>query len=235
MFRFKQFSICQDRAAFKVGTDGVLLGAWAEVAQAQRVLDIGTGSGLIALMLAQRSRSSAAITAIEPHRPSFEQACENVAASCWSGQIELYNCPLQEFFTADSGCFDLIVSNPPYFVNSLKNPDSQKAATRHTDSLSFAELIDGVVRLMLPEGSFQLILPTFEAELLLQEAKRRGLFCNRVLEVLPKIGARCSRMLMSLSFSDSPCQVEQLTIETEQRHCYTDEYVALTRDYYLTM
>jgi tRNA1Val (adenine37-N6)-methyltransferase len=143
-FHFKQFSIRQDRSAFKVGTDGVLLGAWTDVAGVETVLDVGTGTGLLALMLAQRS--AARITAIEIDGPSSDQARENTAASPWHNRISIMNTSLQDF--RPEGRFDLVISNPPFFQDSLRPPDNDRAISRHDALLTLKELATTVPRLM---------------------------------------------------------------------------------------
>ena len=149
MFRFKHFSVEQNRCAMKVGTDGVLLGAWVPVRDTdRRVLDIGTGTGLIALMLAQRT-AGARITALDVDPACAEQARENADASPWGGRIETVCAPVQAFGAEP---FDLIVSNPPFYDNSLPSPDAARTTARHTASLPFAELLDAVGRLLAPEG-----------------------------------------------------------------------------------
>ncbi|MFM2293328.1 MAG: hypothetical protein RIS29_3141, partial [Bacteroidota bacterium] len=137
-FRFKQFTVFHDRCAMKVGIDGVLLGCWTNVADTSMVLDIGTGTGLIALMIAQRT--DAHIDAIDIDEGAFEQAMINVQASPWSSRLNVVLSSLQDFVSDKK--YDLIVSNPPYFINSLKNPDEQRTTARHTDSLTHEELID---------------------------------------------------------------------------------------------
>ena len=148
MFRFKQFTIHQDACAMKVGTDGVLLGVLADVTAATHLLDIGTGTGLVALMLAQRNPSMS-IDAIEIDSKAAKQAAENVAQSPWP-QIRVH-CAALQTYTANQP-YNLIVSNPPYFVNSLKAPKAARTTARHTDSLSFNELVEGVDRLLSPAG-----------------------------------------------------------------------------------
>ena len=160
MFRFKQFAVRQDRCPMKVGTDGVLLGAWAPVLPSdRRVLDIGTGTGLIALMMAQRM-PQARIAGVDIDDVS--QARENADASPWGARLEFHRCPVQEF--AAGGAFDLIVSNPPYFVGSLTCPDAGRTAARHAVHLPFEALRDAVLRLLAPGGRFALILPSSETE-----------------------------------------------------------------------
>ena len=159
-FTFKQFYIDHSRCAMKVGTDGTLIGAWFSAnCNNCRILDIGTGTGLIAIMAAQRF-SDAQIIGIDIDSDCIEQARENVAASPWSERISIIHSALQEF-TSSKG-FDVIISNPPYFVDSLLSPDDKRSTARHTTSLSFSDLFDGVERLLAQDGTFALILPPAE-------------------------------------------------------------------------
>ncbi len=230
-FRFKQFTIEQDRSAMKVGTDGVLLGAWAEVRpDDRRMLDVGTGTGLIALMLAQRA-AGARITGVDVE--AVGQARENAAASPWDERLDFVQTPVQEF-TPDTH-FDLILSNPPFFTDSLLPPDAGRTAARHTVRLPFEELRDAVVRLLAPQGRFAVILPT-------DESARFTVLCAgrlravRRLEVHTTPRHPVSRVLTEFVHDNGVQQVcveETLTIGTGAHEEYTSEYRALTRDFYL--
>lgn len=227
-FRFKQFTLIQKESAFKVGTDGVLLGARADIACAASILDIGTGTGLIGLMLAQRS--TARIVCIEPDKASFREACENVRRSIWRDRIVLENTDLQNYFPGNS--FDLIVTNPPYFAGSLLNPDKRKAATRHSVTLSGEELLNGVTRLLAPKGKFEVIFPCNQGIAFTGKAQDRGLYCNKILKIRPLPGSEIKRIILTFSRQSSSVQEEFLTIERGKRHDFTDEYINLTRDFY---
>lgn len=228
-FRFKEFLIQQDRCAFKVGTDGVMLGAYATVTGSKNILDIGTGTGLISLMLAQRS--IAEITAIEPDINSFCQAKENFQKSKWSNRIRIENTSLQEF--SGNLQFDLIVTNPPYFVNSLKNPDERKASARHDINLTTDEILKGVFRLLSEDGRFQIILPWVEGNLFIAEAAGYGLFCNSILKIRPLPSGEIRRMILGFSRKRTTVTEKFLTIEKGKRHEFTEEYINLTKDFYL--
>jgi tRNA1Val (adenine37-N6)-methyltransferase len=159
-FRFKQFTVEQDKCAMKVGTDALLLGAWADCSHATRVLDIGTGTGVLALMLAQRA-PQAHIDAIEIDAAAAEQATQNVARSPWQSRVTVYEVSLQQFAAANPlPIYDFIVSNPPFFHQSLKTPDPQRAQARHTDSLLHDVLLHNTAQLLLPNGSCCFVLPT---------------------------------------------------------------------------
>jgi len=229
-FSFKQFIIYQDRCAFKVGTDGVLLGAYAAVSGAGRILDIGTGTGLIALMLAQRC--NAIITAIEPDLESFSQACLNFEGSKWKNRINAQNSSLQNFFPGDDK-FDLIITNPPYFADSLKNPDPGKAAARHNFMLGNDELLTGVKRLLSEEGKFQIILPYAEGNVFIAAATGFGLYCNDILKIKPLPASDIRRMILTFITHRQKATEKFLTIEHGNRHEFTEEYINLTKDFYL--
>lgn len=229
-FAFKQFTIIQDRSAFKVGTDGVLLGAYTDVTGVRKILDIGTGTGLIALMLAQRS--DAEITAIEPDNDSWEQARFNILQSNWSGRIRVINSDLQNYNPGEEK-FDLIVSNPPYFVNSLKNTDPGKAATRHNVTLDSSALLRGISRLLVSDGRFQVILPWAEGNVFIAEAAGYGFFCYDILKIRPLPTSEVRRIIAGFSRKRQRTKEKFLTIEHGERHNFTEEYSNLTRDFYI--
>ena len=237
MFKFKQFTIHQDRTAMKVGTDGVLLGAWAPIAPtAQRILDIGTGTGLIALMLAQRY-PSLNITAIDIDKSSIEQATKNIKNSPFAQYITTHHTSLQSYNPEEK--YDAIVCNPPYFVASLKCPDSQRTQARHTDSLSFDELLSHSAHLLNDEGSLSVILPVTEGNHLIALASQYGFTLTQQVHVLPTPTSAPKRILMhftkkSMVNSQQSIVNSQLIIELA-RHQYTPEYITLTRDFYLKM
>jgi tRNA1Val (adenine37-N6)-methyltransferase len=229
-FRFKQFTINQDKCAFKVGTDGVLLGACANVTGMKRILDIGTGTGLIALMLAQRC--DAEIIAIEPDNDSFVQASQNVRLSKWSSRIRIENCTLQNF-NPDNTSFDLIVSNPPYFIDSLKNPDPAKSDTRHNDSLTHSDILTGARRLLAEEGLLQLIMPYDEGNIFIADAQKHGFYCNSILKIRPMPSSEIRRLILGFTRKRTKPTENFLTIEKGKRHEFTDEYIRLMKDFYL--
>lgn len=229
-FSFKQFTVYHDRCAMKVGTDGVLLGAWTDVASARRILDVGTGTGLISLMLAQRS--DALIKAIDIDPDAVEQARGNIAASPWKDRIEVEQQDICRYVS--DACFDVIVSNPPYFINSLKCPDGQRNTARHTDGLSFEDLIGAAARLLHPEGAFSVIIPTDGMELFRKIAASHKLHLSRRTLIRTKPDAEPKRVLLAFKLCPGGCINDSLNIELA-RHVYSDEYIALTKDFYLRM
>ena len=231
-FTFKQFHIDHSRCAMKVGTDGTLLGAWASLPDSEgAILDIGTGTGLIAIMAAQRA-PEAHITAIDIDTDCVEQARDNVSATPWSDRIEVVGSPLQEFFPSHT--FDSIISNPPYFIDSLLSPDAARTTARHTTTLSFEDLVGGVLRLLAEDGTFSLILPPTEYSRFLSEARGR-LFEKRRCEVWSTPESDVKRIMAELTKTppqDLPL-VSRLIIEDKGPMGYSDEYKTLTRDFYL--
>lgn len=228
-FQFKQFIVYQEKSAFKVGTDGVLLGAYMHLLKARTILDVGTGTGLIALMAAQRS--DAIVYAIEPDEESFEQAQENVSKSPWSQRIHLYNCTLQDF--QPDLRFDLIVANPPFFSNSLKNPNVRLANARHNDCLPFDVLLQRSLSLLSESGELQVIIPWCDITSFTDKAGILSLFCDEVLSVRPRQGSKPVRAILHFTREKTTTVRSELSIETTERHHYTDEYMELTRDFYI--
>ena len=231
-FIFKQFRINQKKSVFKVGTDGVLLGACADLTGGKRILDIGTGTGLIALMAAQRSK--AAITAIEPEIKSYHEAYENAANSKWGDRIEVLNIGFCEYSAGIGEKFDVILSNPPYFRDSLKNPDPERSATRHSYSLNSYDILEGAGKLLKSDGSLQLILPYVEGTLFIAEASKYGFFCNRIIKIKPVPAGDIIRLIMKFERIRKPLKEKFLTIEAGPRHRYTEEYKEITKDFYLS-
>jgi len=230
-FSFKQFTVHQDLCAMKVGIDGVLLGVWVSTGIAKRILDIGTGTGLIALMLAQRC--TCIIDSIDIHPNAIIQAKENIRLSPWADRINAEEISLQDYAATTTLRYDLIVSNPPYFVNSLKAPDEDRAIARHTDSLTHEELILNAIKLLTPIGKICIILPVFEAAGCKKYALSKGLFCTREVKVIPKPNAEVKRILMEFGFQDNQNQVSELVVESTTRHRYSEEFILLAKDYYL--
>ena len=228
-FQFKQFKIEDDQSAMKVGTDAVLLGAWVSVQNATQILDIGTGSGLIALMLAQKSKAK--IDAIEIDQASAEQAKQNFEESDWSEQLSIENISLQNYCKSATQKYDLIVSNPPFFDQSLKSTRQEKNISKHNDSLKFNELAYGLKKLLSPDGKAAIILPVVEAKHFLDEARMEGLYLNKKLQIIPVIGTEPNRWIVEISAIRSELSEEILSIRDEQR-AYTSEYKNLTKDFY---
>lgn len=230
-FSFKQFTVYHNRCAMKVGTDGVLLGAWTDLSQSHRILDIGTGTGLIALMLAQRT-AEAKITAIDIDTEAVNQARENVSSSPWKNRVGVM---LQDVctYTSDTG-FDTIVSNPPYFIDSLKCPDSQRTTARHTDTLDAYRLLEKVADLLTPDGRFSLILPADQTDELMRIAETQGLYPSRWTQVITRPGLPPKRSLVEFRKTHQNYSAKELVVELD-RHVYSEDYIALTKEFYLKL
>lgn len=231
-FVFKQFKIMQDKCAMKVGTDAVLLGSWVNTSNANSILDIGTGTGIIALMLAQRS--NAIIDAIDIDNNAFIQAKENVAACKWRDHIHVHHISLQQFVKEYTEKFDLIVSNPPYFIDSSKASEESRSNARHTDQLPYHDLLKGVLALLNPDGKFYVILPTKESEQFRDLAEENKLFLTKLTRVVTRTDKPEKRWLMRFEFTRKSFSEDSIIIEEDARHSYTEAYKELTKDYYLS-
>lgn len=230
-FRFKQFTVWHDRCAMKVGTDGVLLGATVPVYNKSNVLDVGTGSGLIALMLAQRN-SKAEITAIELDVNAAQQARENFDKSPWATRFKLHNLDFKSFIYPKK--FDLIVSNPPYFVNSLLSPNTAKNSARHTEGLSFTDLLLGTVRLLADNGIACFILPIEAKDDFTAIALSHKLYLTRCIQIQTNFGGKVRRVILEFQLRNLELVREDLLIEVG-RHKYSPAYIELTKEFYLNM
>jgi tRNA1Val (adenine37-N6)-methyltransferase len=232
-FYFKKFSIFQEKAAHPVGTDGVLLGAWADVHLAKTILDIGTGTGVIALMLAQRATENApCIVALEPNEESFECAVKNFKGSSWHTLIHAAPLTVQQYSAVCPEKFDLIVSNPPYFKEGLQPADIGRKMARHTNTLSPEDLLQSVQQLLAPTGRFCVILPPIEARALCERAALLGLYYTKITAVKSRQDAPTERLLVQFENNPVPFVKDTLIIYADHQH-YTPAYKALTRDFYL--
>lgn len=231
-FQFKQFTIRHDKCAMKVGTDGVLLGAWTPIQSVKRVLDVGTGTGLISLQLAQRI-PDAQITSVEIDPAAAAQAEENVCSAPWSERIKVVCCDFRDYHPEER--FDLIVSNPPYFVDALKCPDNQRCTARHTSDLNYELLLGHSAHLLTGQGTISIIVPSEVENMVIGTAWKNKLYPYRRLRVFTKLGKPCRRVLLAFSHRDVPCAEDNLCIEGEEHGQYTPEYISLTKDFYLKM
>lgn len=235
-FKFKQFTVHQDGAAMKIGTDGVLLGAWASLEhEPQSILDIGTGTGVIALMMAQRSDAEL-LDALEIEDAAYEQAVDNFEASHWSDRLFCYHAGLEEFAQemADEEGYGLIISNPPFYLGSHSSKSSQRDQARSTDALSFGDLLEAVNQLLAPQGQFAVIIPCTEEVDFIEYAKEFNLHPRRLTRVKGNPDTPEKRSLLQFGYHQKPYIEDVLIIETA-RHAYTTEYIALTKDFYLKM
>ena len=245
MFQFKQFSIQQDQCAMKVGTDGVLLGAWAPIEhQPISILDIGTGTGLIALMLAQRSSAehpslqgelAKQIDALEIDENAFEQAVNNFENSPWSDRLFCFHAGLDEFMEEPEDEYDLIVSNPPFYAEDYKTDSEQRDLARFQDALPFEDLVAAADLLLSENGIFAVIIPFKEEERFIDLCADVELFPIKVTRVKGSHTTPIVRSLLAFKrYELSVLVADELVIEMN-RHEYTDDYIALTKDFYLKM
>ncbi|TXD48197.1 tRNA1(Val) (adenine(37)-N6)-methyltransferase [Polaribacter sp. IC073] len=236
-FQFKEFTIHQDKTAMKVGTDGVLLGAWCAVDHyPDAILDIGSGTGVISLMIAQRS-DAMTIDAVEVDESAYEQTVENFEKSDWGDRLYCYNATFIEFadeIAEEEESYDLIVSNPPFYTEDFETEDAARNKARFTSSLSFSALIEGVVKILSENGIFATIIPFKEEEEFINLAKEHHLIINRVCRVQGNETSEIKRSLLEFSFQASEIKETHLIIETG-RHQYTEDYINLTKDFYLKM
>lgn len=233
-FHFKQFSVAQDRCAMKIGTDGVMLGAWVCLKNnPYSVLDIGAGTGIIALQLAQRS-SAQQIDALEIEENAYEQCVENFENSPWSDRLFCYHASLEEFVAEIDDKYDLIISNPPFYSESHKTIDKRRDIARFNDVLPFGELLYGAAQLLSAKGVFALIVPRKEEEGFIRLASEVKLYPKRICRVRGSISTEAKRSLLEFSFEKISPKIENLTIEIA-RHNYTEDYKNLVRDFYLKM
>ncbi len=235
VFKFKQFEVAQERCAMKVGTDGVLLGAWVQpTRETYSVLDIGAGTGVISLMMAQRF-PEAHIEAIEIDNDAFEQTVENFENSPWGDRLFCFHASFQEYFQEVEEEYDLIISNPPYHLATQKTADDAKNLARFEDALPFEHLLYGAKQLLAKEGTFAVVIPYEQEDRFLDIAVEVRLFPVSITHVKGHKGASIKRSLLQLQHEAvEEIKLSELVIEIE-RHQYTSDYVDLVKDFYLKM
>lgn len=233
IFRFKRFTINQHLCPMKVGTDGVLLGAWVGVGGAKSILDIGTGSGVIAIMLAQRA-SEATVHGVEIDEASYTQAALNMGASPYADRLKAIHCSIQDYAADEKApSYDLIVSNPPFFTGGTFSNNENRNNIRHTVKLPNGDLLHAVRKLLTEEGRFCVILPLIEGLRFKEMASRYHLYCSKMTEVIPRKGKPVERLLIQLERNKKPEQCGGICMYESGTSNYTAEYKALTRDFYL--
>ena len=233
-FTFKQFYVNQDRCAMKIGTDGVLLGAWTPlINNPYYILDIGAGTGILSLMLAQRSNAEQ-IDAIEIDEEAYEQCVENFETSPWGDKLFCFHAGLDEFVDEPEDEYDLIISNPPFYAEDFKTDDSQRDMARFQDAMPFEELIEAAALLLSDNGIFSVIIPFKEEEKFVAMCKELDLFPFKITRVKGTPTSEIKRSLLAFSRIEQTPLIDELVIEIS-RHNYTPEYVDLTKEFYLKM
>ncbi len=237
IFKFKEFSLNQNKVAMKIGTDAVLLGAWCALEDSfDTILDIGSGTGVIALMLAQRSFANT-IDAVEKNDKAYEQTVENFENSDWGDRLFCYHTDFQNFANEiyeEEETYDLIVSNPPFYTDDFETENLDRNEARFTSALSFNDLIEGVSKILSKDGRFATIIPFKEEASFINLAKSHQLYISRICNVQGNQSSEIKRSLLEFTFKEQQVNKAHLIIEKE-RHQYTEDYIALTKDFYLKM
>ena len=230
-FFFKKFGLFHHRSTMKIGTDAIILGRWVEVSEDDDVLDIGTGCGLLPLMLAQKGIKSA--DAVEIDRDSFEEAAQNFRNSAWNSQLLAINEDVKEYSNHCAKKYDLIVSNPPFYFGDNIPEKEKKGLARHTNTLSYKDLLVSVKKLIKPNGRFVLVLPAIESKTFLKEAENQGFYLEKEMKIVPIEGKEPNRINMQLVVN----QVDSIKSETfilrNPDHSFTKDYKEFLKDYYL--
>lgn len=230
-FFFKKFALFHHRSTMKIGTDAIILGRWVDVNENDDVLDIGTGCGLIPLMLAQKGIKRA--DAVEIHRDSYEEAAQNFSNSAWKSQLFVVNDDIRRYAETCAKRYDLIVSNPPFFFGDNIPEKATKGLARHTNTLSYNDLLKAVKKLLKPEGRFALVLPARESKTFLQDAENQGFYLQKEMKIVPIEGKETNRVNMQLVVN----QVDNVETETfvlrNPDHSFTKYYKDFLKDYYL--
>lgn len=233
-FQFKQFTVNQNQCAMKIGTDSVLLGAWTTLKNNPfSVLDIGAGTGVLGLMIAQRSHAET-IEAIEIDADAYEQCSENFENSPWADRLFCYHASLLEFVEEVEDKFNLIICNPPFYSEDYKTNNKAKDLARFNDAMPFEHLIYAVANLLSEDGIFSVVIPFKEEVNFIDLALKVGLFPNRILHVKGNPDSEIKRSLIEFYFRETDIETSELIIETA-RHQYTEDYINLTKDFYLKM
>ena len=233
-FRFKEFTVEQDKCAMKIGTDAVLLGAWtSNKGNPNSILDIGSGTGVLSLMMAQRINAQS-IEAIEIEEDAFEQCSDNFENSPWNDRLFCYHASLLEFVEEVEDKYDIIICNPPFYSENFKTENKTRDLARFSDAMPFEHLIYAINNLLAQNGIFSVVIPFKEEKRFIELAEKSGLSVNRKLHVKGNPNSEIARSLLEFSFQKNGIEHKTLIIEKE-RHHYTKQYIDLTKDFYLKM
>lgn len=231
-FRFKKFEIIQAQSTMKVNTDAILIGSWAKVDNCFNILDVGTGTGVIALMVAQRAER-AKVIGIEIEEKSFLEAYANAENSIFSNSVYMVHDSIQNFCQLHTNSFDHIISNPPFFTEGTFSSNENKANVRHAIKLPHGDLLNAVTNLLSKEGKFSVILPCIEGYRFIELAERSGLYTSRITEVRPRLTKSIERLLIEFTRVEHEKEEKEIVIYYENSKDYTDEFKNLTKAFYL--
>ncbi len=231
-FHFKTFSLHHHRSTMKVGTDAVLLGIWTDLTGVKTALDVGAGCGIISLLLA--SRAPLFVDAVELDQDSFEEAFQNFENSPYSDRITIFRFDFNDFDPQENKKYDLIISNPPFFINDLHSTNPKKRMARHTQTLSYEQLLQGSQKLLNPEGKISVILPYKESRIFLALAESEGFFVEKKLLIFPMLGKEPNRINLLIGQTAANEQTEKFIIRNEDGN-FTSQYIDLVKDYYLSV
>ena len=232
IFQFKQFALNQEKCSMKIGTDGVLLGAWVNCEEKKEILDIGCGTGLIGIMLGQRNKKGH-IDGIEIQNEAFDEANENMNLAPWSDRLHCISGAIQEYSRASYKKYDLIVSNPPFFTGGTFSDQAGRDTARHTIKLPHGDLIFSIRRLLAKDGTFALILPYMEGLRFMELAERADLHVQRITEVFPKASLAINRLMIEFGWEKKDAPLPTQLVIREEDNSYTEAYIELTKDFYL--
>ncbi len=230
-FFFKKFALFHHRSTMKIGTDAILLARWVEVSPDDEVLDIGTGCGLIPLMLAQKGIKSA--DAVEIDNDSYEEAAQNFSNSAWKSQLFAVNDDVKHYSEVCTKKYDLIVSNPPFFFGDNIPEKAKKGLARHTNTLSYNDLLVSVKKLLKPDGRFSLVLPARESKTFLKDAENQGFYLKKEMKIVPIEGKEPNRINMQLVVNQVDKTESEVFVLRNQDHSFTKDYKEFLKDYYL--
>ena len=233
LFRFKQFHVNQENCGMKINTDGVLLGAWCDVDDATSALDIGTGSGVIALMLAQRSNAEE-IIGVEIDSSASQEAARNMKSSIWANHLSAVNSSIQDFSDSSEKTFDLIVSNPPFFSGGTLSSTQKRTNVKHTVKLGHSDLLRACYKLLTKKGRFSVVLPHLEGLRFIELAEQSRLYCTRKCEVTSFPGSTTERLLLEFSKTNAKTENDTIAIRDLEGN-YSNSYIELTKAFYLKM
>jgi len=233
-FRFKQFGVSHAQSSMPVGTDTILLGSWTDLTGSNNILEVGTGSGTISLMVAQRSENHTHIEAIDIHEGSCLEASQNAQNSPWRSKIKITLCSFQEFMPENHGVYDLIICNPPFFSNSSPSPLLERNLARHGNTLSFQDLVVHSTRLLKEGGRLSVILPAWEYPAFKKNCLTKSLYPCRITYVHGKSGKPAKRVLAEFTYLTNTTEISETTFyHHEENGEWTEEYVRLTRDFHI--